>query len=241
MKKAVLAMVAAVFFISVLFSVPVQAETITLKAITGWPKTSGENKAFLIFIELVDQMVAKRYPGELKINYIGGPEAVKTFDQAQAAQRGMVDMVYTTSSYYVSILPEVDAYKLSDFSPAEERANGIWKYMNDLHEKKGLHLLGRLGLGEKFHVYLKKPIQSADLKGLNIRGGPMYLQLIKGLNGNPVVIPAGDVYRALERNVVDGFCWPSAGIRDWGWQKQIKYIVEPGFYTVPNLLVMSLN
>lgn len=69
----------------------------------------------------------------------------------------------------------------------------------------------------------------------------MYLQLIKGLNGNPVVIPAGDVYRALERNVVDGFCWPSAGIRDWGWQKQIKYIVEPGFYTVPNLLVMSLN
>lgn len=154
MKKAVLAMVAAVFFISVLFSVPVQEETITLKAITGWPKTSGENKAFLIFNELVDQMVAKRYPGELKINYIGGPEAVKTFDQAQAAQRGMVDMVYTTSSYYVSILPEVDAYKLSDFSPAEERANGIWKYMNDLHEKKGLHLLGRLGLGEKFHAYL---------------------------------------------------------------------------------------
>ena len=241
MKKAVLMLVATIFFGSVLFSVPVKAETITLKAITGWPKTSGENKAFLIFAELVEQMVAKKYPSELKINYIGGPEAVKTFDQAQAAQRGMVDMVYTSSSYYVSVLPEVDAYKLSDFSPSEERANGAWKYMNDLHEKKNLYLLGRLGLGEKFYIYLKKPIQSADLKGLNIRGGPMYLQLLKGLNGNPVVIPAGEVYQALERNVVDGFCWPAVGIRDWGWQKQVKYIVEPGFYQVPNPLIMGLN
>jgi TRAP-type C4-dicarboxylate transport system substrate-binding protein len=186
-------------------------------------------------------MVAKKYPGELKINYVGGPEAVKSTDQVQAGQRGMVDMVYTTNAYYLSVLPEVDAYKLSDFTPMEERANGTWKYMNDLHEKKGLYLLGRLGLGEKFYLYLKKPIQSADLKGLNIRVSPMYLQIIKGLGGNPVVIPPTEVYVALERNVVDGFCWPAVGIRDWGWQKQVKYIVEPGFYQVPNPLVMNLN
>ncbi len=219
----------------------VQAETITLKAVTGWPKTSSENKSFFMFNELVEQMVARKYPGELKINYIGGPEAVKSTDQVQACQRGMVDMVYTTSAYYVSVLPEVDAYKLSEFTPMEERAGGALKYMNDLHEKKGLYLLGRLGLGERFHLYLKKPIQSADLKGLNIRVSPMYLQIIKGLGGNPVVIPPTEVYPALERNVVDGFCWPAVGIRDWGWHKQIKYIVEPGFYQVPNPVVLNLN
>jgi TRAP-type C4-dicarboxylate transport system substrate-binding protein len=220
---------------------PVKAETITLKAVTGWPKPSSENISFFIFTELVEQMAAKKYPGELKINYVGGPEAVKSTDQVQAGQRGMVDMVYTTNAYYLSVLPEVDAYKLSDFTPMEERANGTWKYMNDLHEKKGLYLLGRLGLGEKFYLYLKKPIQSADLKGLNIRVSPMYLQIIKGLGGNPVVIPPTEVYVALERNVVDGFCWPAVGIRDWGWQKQVKYIVEPGFYQVPNPLLMNLN
>jgi TRAP-type C4-dicarboxylate transport system substrate-binding protein len=219
----------------------VYAQTITLKAVTGWPKPSSENKSFFIFTELVEQMVAKKYPGELKINYVGGPEAVKSTDQVQACQRGMVDMAYTTNAYYLSVLPEVDAYKLSEFTPMEERANGAWKYMNDLHEKKGLYLLGRLGLGEKFHLYLKKPIQSADLKGLNIRVSPMYLQIIKGLGGNPVVIPPTEVYAALERNVVDGFCWPAVGIRDWGWQKQVKYIVDPGFYQVPNPLVMNLS
>ena len=218
-----------------------KAETVTLKAVTGWPKPSSENKSFFIFTELVEQMVDKKYSGELKINYVGGPEAVKSTDQVQACQRGMVDMAYTTNAYYLSVLPEVDAYKLSEFTPMEERANGAWKYMNDLHEKKGLYLLGRLGLGEKFHLYLKKPIQSADLKGLNIRVSPMYLQIIKGLGGNPVVIPPTEVYVALERNVVDGFCWPAVGIRDWGWQKQVKYIVDPGFYQVPNPLVMNLS
>jgi len=218
-----------------------KAETFTLKAVTAWPKTASEYKAFTIFTDLVEQMVAKKYPGELKIQYIGGPEAVKTQDQVQALQRGMVDMIFTTNAYYVSVLPEVDALKLSVFTPAEERAKGAWAYINQLHEKIGLYYLARLGLGTQFHLYLEKPIKTADLKGLNIRVSPMYLQVIKGLGGNPVVIPPTEVYSALERNVVDGYCWPSVGIRDWGWDKQTKYIVDPGFYQVPNPLVANLN
>ncbi len=219
----------------------VAAEIVTLKAVTAWPKTASEYKAFAVFTETVEQMVAKKYPGELKIQYIGGPEAVKTPDQVQACQRGMVDIVFTANAYYVSILPEVDALKLSQFTPTEERANRAWAYMNELHEKKGLYYLARLGLGEPFHLYLKKPIQTADLKGLNIRVSPMYLQIVKGLGGNPVVIPPTEVYAALERNVVDGYCWPVVGIRDWGWEKQTKYIVEPSFYQTPNPLVMNLS
>jgi TRAP-type C4-dicarboxylate transport system substrate-binding protein len=219
-----------------------KAETLTLKAVTAWPKTASEYKAFATFTDLVEQMVVKKYPGELKIQYIGGPEAVKTPDQVQALQRGMVDMVFTTNAYYVSLLPEVDALKLSNFTPSEERTSGAWAYMNDLHEKKiGIYYLARLGLGTKFHLYLKKPIKSADLKGLNIRVSPMYLQAIKGLGGNPVVIPPTEVYAALERNVVDGYCWPAVGIRDWGWQKHTQYVVDPGFYNVPNPLLINLK
>jgi len=218
-----------------------QAETVTLKAVTAWPKTASEYKAFTTFTDLVEQTVAKKYPGELKIQYIGGPEAVKTPDQVQACQRGMVDMVFTTNAYYVSLLPEVDALKLSAFTPAEERAKGARAYVNQFHEKIGLYYLARLGLGTQFHLYLEKPIKAADLKGFNIRVSPMYLQVIKGLGGNPIVIPPTEVYSALERNVVDGYCWPSVGIRDWGWEKHTKYVVDPGFYQVPNPLVMNFN
>ena len=221
---------------------PVKAETVTLKAVTAWPKTATDNQAFFIFTDLIEQMVAQKAPGELKIQYVGGPEAVKTMDQVQAAQRGMIDMVFTTNAYYLSVLPEVDTLKLSPFSPMEERASGAWAYLNSLHEQKiGLRYHARLGLDLKFHLYMTKAIKSADLKGLNIRVSANQLQAIKALGANPIVIPPTEVYAALERHVVDGYCWPSVGTRDWGWDKVTKYMVSPGFFNVPNPVLINLK
>jgi TRAP-type transport system periplasmic protein len=227
----------------VLISAPLYAaEPITLKAVSAWPKTATDNQAFFIFTELLEQMVASKAPGELKIQFVGGPEAVKTMDQVQAAQRGMVDIVFTTNAYYLSVLPEVDALKLSPFSPMEERASGAWAYLNSLHEQKlGLRYQARLGLDLRFHLYTTKAVKGADLKGLNIRVSANQLQAIKALGANPVVIPPTEVYAALERHVVDGYCWPSVGIRDWGWDKVTKFVVDPGFYNVPNPVLINLK
>ncbi len=245
MKRNLILVVLALFLggSTLLFQTgPALGETVTLKAITAWPKNASDNKSLDFFLESVAQQIAKKYPGELKINLVGGPEAVKIQDQVPAAQRGMVDIVHTTNAYYVSVLPEADAMKLSEFPPWEERTNGAWEFYNDLHEKRlGLHFLGRIGTDLPFNLYLSKPISAADLKGFNIRVSPMYLQVIKGLGGNPVVIPPTEVYTALERKVVDGYCWPTIGIREWGWEKQTKYVVEPGFYSGPHPMVINLK
>jgi TRAP-type C4-dicarboxylate transport system substrate-binding protein len=218
-----------------------RSESYVLKAITAWPKPVTDNKAFFIFVDLLEKKVAATYPGELKINYVGGPEAVKTMEQIHALQTGVIDMCFTTTAYYTSVLPEVDAVKLSDFPAWQERQRGAWAYLNDLHEKVGIYYLARLGLDVKFHLYLIKPIKTADLKGFNIRVSPMYLQVVKALGGNPVVIPPTEVYTALQRGVVDGYCWPAMGIKDWGWDKLTKYVVDPGFYRVPNPLLVNLK
>jgi TRAP-type transport system periplasmic protein len=178
----------------------------------------------------------------LNIKYLGGPDVVKAVDQVEALQRGMIDMVFIASAYYTNVLSEIDTLKQSDYTPSEERANGAWAYLNNLHEKRlEIHYLARLGLGTKHQLYLKKPISNANLKGISIRVSPVHIQVVKGLGGNPVVIAIPEVYVALERNVVDGFCFPSVGIRDYGWQKQVKYIVDPPFYTVPNPLLVNLK
>jgi len=246
MRKKFVLLMAALFLTLVTLPFPAgiatAAEPITLKALTAWPKNASDNKSLDFFMESVEQQVSKKYPGELKINLVGGPEAVKIQDQVHAAQTGMVDIVHTTNAYYVSLLPEADAMKLSELRPWEERANGAWAYYNDLHEKKlGLYFLGRIGTDLPLMLYLIKPISTADLKGFNIRVSPMYLQMVKGLGGNPVVIPPTDVYTALERKVVDGYCWPSVGIREWGWEKQTKYVVSTGFYSGPHPMVMNLK
>jgi len=75
------------------------AQTITLKALNAWPKNSAEgNTSLNFFLESVEKQIAQKYPGELKINMIGGPEVVKIQDQVQAAQTGMVDIVHTTNA-----------------------------------------------------------------------------------------------------------------------------------------------
>jgi len=81
-------------------------------------KNSAEgNKSLDFFLESVEKQVAQKYPGELKITLVGGPEAVKIQDQVHASQTGMVDIVHTTNAYYVSLLPEADAMKLTGFRP----------------------------------------------------------------------------------------------------------------------------
>ena len=218
----------------------VKAETITLKGVTAWPKNIGHSKGMLTLVEVLDEMVAKQAPGELKIQYVGGPESVKTSDQVQAVQRGMVDIANTSGAYYTHILPDIDALKMTEWTPAEERTNGVFNYLVGLHEKIGIRYLGRTGANIKFHLYMNKPMKAADLKGLNIRVSPLYLPVIKGLGGNPVVIAPTDVYPARERNVVDGYGWPAVGITDWGWQKVTKYQIEPGFYLVGDVMLMNM-
>ncbi len=246
MKKRLIFVFFWVFMLGSLLvspSGPLHAEQIVLKALNAWPKNAAEGFTSLnFFLESVEQQIAKKYPGELKINLIGGPEVVKIQDQVQAVQTGMVDLVHTTNAYYVHLLPEVDAMKLSQLRPWEERESGAWAFYNELHEKKlGLYFVGRIGTDLPFNLYLTKPIKTADLRGFNIRVSPMYLQLVKGLGGNPVVIPPTEVYTALERKVVDGYGWPAIGIREWGWEKHTKYIVEPSFYSGPHPIVMNLK
>jgi hypothetical protein len=70
MKKRLALMVFLVFFASAALVTqygPAQAEVITLKAINAWPKNSAEgNTSLNFFLESVEQLVAKKYPGKLQ-------------------------------------------------------------------------------------------------------------------------------------------------------------------------------
>ena len=48
-----------------------EAQTITLKAVTAWPKNASDNKSLDFFLESVAQQVAKKYPGELEFDLDG--------------------------------------------------------------------------------------------------------------------------------------------------------------------------
>jgi TRAP-type C4-dicarboxylate transport system substrate-binding protein len=108
-------------------------------------------------------------------------------------------------------------------------------------KKANMAYLARMVEDQPFHLYLNKKIDKPDLTGLKIRITPVYRDFFASLNANVVTTPPGEVYTALERNVVDGYGWPIGGIFDLNWQEKTKYRVDPGFYDAEVSILMNLD
>ena len=219
-----------------------EAKKITIKAISAWDKNhTGVVGDYLPYIKRANEMLQAKYPGEVEIKYIGGPEAIPTKDQPEALRMGTVDMYYGTAAYYAGIAPAANCAKLSQLTSQEEKGVGADAVLDEIHrEKLNATYLGALGSQLPFQLYTVKKVTSVgQLKGLKIRTSPMYVDFLKALGTTPISTSPGDVYQALERGVVDGFMWPLVSIRGYGWHEVSKYVVGPSFYKVSHPLLMN--
>ncbi len=149
-----------------------------------------------------------------------------------AVKNGTVDIAWLSAGYTVSLVPEANAFKLSNFTAEQERKNGLSDLYNEIFQKKANSVY--LGWGNpslNFTLYSNVPIKTlADFKGKPIRVTPAYKDFVTALGASPVTIDPGEVYTALERNVVVGYGWQTTGIQDYGWDAKTKYIIDPPFY-----------
>jgi TRAP-type C4-dicarboxylate transport system substrate-binding protein len=207
---------------------PAAAEEVTLRAVSAFAEKTTYSRGFELFIERVN----RDGKGVLQINYIGGPKAMPPFEVGNAVKSGVVDLANSTGAFYTNVMPEADSWKLTERPMSELRKNGGYDYMSRLYaEKMNAIFLARHVDGNPFHLYLNKPISSADLSGLKLRITPVYRDFFQALGATVVQTSPGEVYTALERGVVDGYGWPITGIFDLGWHEKTKYRVDPGFYT----------
>jgi TRAP-type transport system periplasmic protein len=148
----------------------------------------------------------------------------------------------STGAFYTNVMPEADFLKLTQIPVAEQRKNGAFAAINELWMQKGhMVYLARMVENQPFHLYLNKKIDKPDLTGLKIRITPVYRDFFAALGANVVTTPPGEVYTALERNVVDGYGWPIGGIFDLNWQEKTKYRVDPGFYDAEVSIIVNAD
>ena len=204
------------------------AQEITLKGITAFAEKTFYSRGFERFIDKVNA----DGKGVVQINYIGGPKAMPPFEVGNALKGGVVDIANVTGAFYTNVMPEADAWKLTERTMAELRNNGGYAYMANLYDQKmSAILLARHIDNNPFHLYLTKPITGPDLTGLKLRITPVYRDFFQSLGATVVQTAPGEVYTSLERGVVDGYGWPITGIFDLGWHEKTKYRVDPGFYS----------
>jgi len=219
-------------------SAPVHAEEVTLRAASAFGLGTTFAKPFESFVDWVNE----NGKGVVQIDLVGGPEAVPPFELGNAVSSGVVDMGNVPAAFYTNIIPEGDALKLATNTIQEQRENGCFEIVDNLHrDKMGVKYLARFGDRIPFHLYLTKPVEGPDLSGLTIRTTPVYQAMFAALGANLVRTAPGDVYTALERGTIDGYGWPSQGVLDLGWHEQTKYRVDPSFYRVEVGVIVNLE
>jgi TRAP-type C4-dicarboxylate transport system substrate-binding protein len=214
------------------------AQEATLKGITSFKEKTFYSRAFERFIDKVNA----DGKGLVRINYIGGPKAMPPFEVGKALASGVVDIANVTGAFYTNVMPEADAWKLTERPMSELRKNGGFDYMARLYDQKmNTVFLARHVDDNPFHLYLTKRISKPDLTGLKIRITPVYREFFQALGATVVQTPPGEVYTALERGVVDGYGWPITGIFDLGWHERTKFRVDPGFYSAEVSILINKN
>ena len=214
------------------------AQEVTLRAVSAFAEGTEFSKNFERFVEKVNS----DGKGLIKINYIGGPRAVPPFEVGNAVRTRVVDMANVTGAFYTNLMPEADGLKLIGKPMSEQRKNGTWDYINQLHNQKlGSQYLARQFHNVPFHIYLNKKIDKIDFSGLKIRVTPVYRDVVEAFGGTPITTAPGEVYTALERGVADGYGWPVTGIFDLGWDKVTKFRMEPPFYSVEVNVLVNLD
>ena len=215
-----------------------EAQEVTLKAVTSFAEKTQFSKNFERFIDKVNA----DGKGQVQINYIGGPRAMPPFEVGNAVRTKVVDIANVTGAFYTNLMPEADGFKLVSKPQSEQRKDGTFAFINELHNQKlNSFYLARQFHNVPFHIYMNKKIDKLDFTGLKIRVTPVYKDIVEALGGTTVTTAPGEVYTALERGVVDGYGWPVTGIFDLGWEKVTKFRMEPAFYSVEVNVLVNLD
>lgn len=153
----------------------------------------------------------------------------------------MFDMVRTGTLDMCEGWPEINSmlepklsviclpYQFKDFKHGTETVLGhIGEEMGELLLKKtGVKTVSYLPYGFRQLITIKRPVKIvSDMKGLKVRvpEAKNYFAGIKKLGGEPVVIPWGEVYTALQTGLVDAAEAPFDGIEGQKWHEVGRYI-----------------
>lgn len=221
-------------------STPALAQEVKLRAATFVPANTAFGAPFKRWVDELN----RRGKGIMQVDVVG-PEAVPTAEQPNAVKTGVIDIHNGPPTFYRGTLVEAEALTLSEFSVPELRKNGAWEMLNKLHmEKMNVMLLAGFGDGVSFHIYTNKPVGASKekpLDGMVMRSTPNYKAFFEALGAKAVSIVPGEVFTALERNMVQGYGWPLWGPNDMGWLKHTKFRYDPGFYNVSVNIMVNLD
>ena len=173
-----------------------------------------------------------------------GP-APQTYENAVS---GATDIGWALQGYTPGRFPVTDVIEMPFiFSSALQATNVLWTLYEEFEafqdEYSDVKLLG-MWVHDVGDLWLAggSVEDITDLEGLTIRApSPVQNAVIAALGGNPVGLPAPELYDALERGVIDGLFIPNSGLISFNLVDVIVGGVQCNCYVAAQFLAMNLD
>jgi len=218
---------------------------VTLKLATSWPAhfpimgTGVDSFAKRCFELSGGSLDIKIYPKNILV------PAMQVFDATSAAQ---IDAFHSGVYYWkgknsaFSIFGGMPLGLTSEEMITWIKFGGGYELWREMYGKFNLYPLIGGTTGPQMGGWFKKEIKTlSDLKGLKMRIPGLGGEVMKRLGVNPVLLPAGEIYTALERGTIDATEWVGPALDSMmGFAKAANYYYT-GWHEPGSILEITFN
>jgi TRAP-type mannitol/chloroaromatic compound transport system substrate-binding protein len=179
--------------------------------------------------------------GRLIIEPFGGDMIVRCIGEAyDAVMRGVLEGMQTSSAYWVGKEPGHFFIRaaVSPFTEPEQYVDWIWEgggidIAREIYARGGLYFVGPVMRPAESLHFTRRVTSIAEFKGMKVRtpAGPT-AALFAAIGGTPVMLPAGEIYSALDKGLIDAAEWMGLGDNfGLGIAEVTDYFMWPSFHS----------
>jgi TRAP-type mannitol/chloroaromatic compound transport system substrate-binding protein len=188
--------------------------------------------------EVFAQKVSEMTGGKFQISTHAGGELMPAFGVVDGVQQGTVEVAHTAPYYFFGKDP---AFALGCAIPfgMNSRQRNAWmfhgnggKLMREFYDAYNIVNFPAGNTGAQMGGWYRKEIKSmADIKGLKMRLGGFGGTIFGKIGGQPLNVPGGEIYQALEKGTIDAAEWVGPyDDQKLGFNKVAPYYYYPGWW-----------
>jgi TRAP-type C4-dicarboxylate transport system substrate-binding protein len=199
-----------------------------------------------LLLEPFKKELEEKTKGRIKVTIHPGGALAAAPAHYENVVAGAFDIGWTLQGYTPGRFPLSGIIEMPFlWSSAQEATRVFWQMFEELpalqSEYRDVKVLATWthDLGQLYTT--AKPVRTLeDLRGLKIRApGPVQVSMLRALGAVPVTMPAGEIYDALERGVVDGLVIGLSGIKGFKLDQVIKHATIAKSYVAAMIVAMN--
>jgi TRAP-type transport system periplasmic protein len=199
-----------------------------------------------LMLEPFKKELEEKSKGRIKVAIHPGGALAPAPAHYENVVAGAFDIGWTLQGYTPGRFPLSGIVELPFlWSSAQEATRVFWQMFEELsplqNEYRDVKVLATWthDLGQLYTS--SKPVRTLeDVRGLKIRApGPVQVSMLRALGAVPVTMPAGEMYDALERGVIDGLVTGLSAIKGYRLEQLVKHATLANSYVAAMIVAMN--